>query len=130
MGRFDEAIAAIDAANAADPATLAHAALVTGWVRRLDPDAGELQLLAARACHLRRFEHPRSSYPEGRAGYLRWRTAARRPSGIAIASESRNDAPISSDVRPRLGAITSSTGRLNVREKPKSPPSAAPSQLR
>lgn len=78
MGRFDEAIAAIDAANAADPATLAHAALVTGWVRRLDPDAGELQLLAARACHLRRFEHLRSSYPAGRAGYLRWRTAAKK----------------------------------------------------
>jgi hypothetical protein len=40
----------------------------------LDPDADELQLLAARAHHLRRWVVPRSDYPEGRAGYLRWRT--------------------------------------------------------
>lgn len=30
-------------------------------------------MLAARAHHLRRWAVPRSSYPEGRAGYLRWR---------------------------------------------------------
>ena len=84
-GRFDEAIAAIDEANADDPNTievrgevrpkeLAHAELMTEWVRRLDPDASEAQLLAARAHHLRRWTSPRSTYPEGRAGYLRWRT--------------------------------------------------------
>jgi hypothetical protein len=85
-GRFDEAIAAIDAANEADPNTLevrgairpkelAHAELMTEWVAQLDPDASEAQRLAARAHHLRRWTSPRSSYPEGRAGYLRWRTA-------------------------------------------------------
>jgi hypothetical protein len=87
-GRFDEAIAAIDAANADDPSRLevrgqlrpkeqAHAELMTEWVRRLDPEASEAQLLAARAHHLRRWSLPRSSYPDGRAGYLRWRTALR-----------------------------------------------------
>jgi hypothetical protein len=87
-GRFDEAIAAIDAANADDPNRLevrgqlrpkeqAHAELMTEWVRRLDPEASEAQLLAARAHHLRRWSLPRSSYPDGRAGYLRWRTALR-----------------------------------------------------
>jgi len=86
--RFDRAIAAIDAANAADPHTivvrgaarpkeLAHAELMTEWVRRLDPDATEAQLLAARAHHLRRWTVPRSTFPEGRAGYLRWRLALR-----------------------------------------------------
>lgn len=84
-GRLDAALAAIDAANADDPVTivvdgverpkeLAHAELVTAWVLRLDPDADEAQLLAARAHHLRRWVVPRSSYPAGRAGYLRWRT--------------------------------------------------------
>jgi hypothetical protein len=84
--RFDRAIAAIDAANADDPnrlevrgeirpKELAHAELMTEWVLRLDPQASEAQLLAARAHHLRRWTSPRSSYPEGRAGYLRWRTA-------------------------------------------------------
>ncbi len=87
-GRFEEALAAIDAANAADPETvvvegrerpkeLAHAELMTGWVERLDPGAGDAQLLAARAHHLRRWLVPRSEYPEGRAGYLRWRRSQR-----------------------------------------------------
>ena len=82
--RFRRAIAAIDAANADDPneivvrgeprpKELAHAELVTEWVPRLRPDADEALLLAARAHHLRRWAVPRSSYPEGRKGYLRWR---------------------------------------------------------
>jgi hypothetical protein len=84
--RLDEAIAAIDAANALDPNVLvvdgvdrpkeqAHAEMMTAWVRHLDPDADEAQLLAARAHHLRRWTVPRAEYPDGRAGYLRWRTA-------------------------------------------------------
>jgi hypothetical protein len=82
--RFDRAIAAIDAANADDPNTilvrgelrpkeLAHAELVSAWVVSLQPDASEALRLSARAHHLRRWTVPRTSYPEGRAGYLRWR---------------------------------------------------------
>lgn len=84
--RLRAALEAIDAANADDPNTividgvtrpkeLAHAELAVAWVRHLDPDAGEAQILAARAHHLRRWSVPRAEYPEGRAGYLRWRTA-------------------------------------------------------
>jgi hypothetical protein len=83
-GRFERAIAAIDAANADDPHRItvageerpkeqAHAELATEWVQRLRPDAGEELLLAARAHHLRRWAIPRASYPDGRNGYLRWR---------------------------------------------------------
>jgi len=86
---LDRAITAIDAANADDPETIVvrgetrskeqvHAEMMTEWVRRLDPDATDAQLLAARAHHLRRWSIPRSSYPEGRAGYLRWRTALKQ----------------------------------------------------
>jgi Domain of unknown function (DUF4202) len=82
--RFARGVAAIDAANAADPTVividgqerpkeLAHAELVTEWVRRLDPAPSEPLLLAARAHHLRRWTIPRASYPTGRAGYLTWR---------------------------------------------------------
>jgi hypothetical protein len=89
MGRFEQAVAAIDAANADDPHTIvidgvvrpkeqAHAELMTEWVSRLDPDADEAQLLAARAHHLRRWSIPRESYAPGRSGYLKWRTALRR----------------------------------------------------
>jgi hypothetical protein len=84
--RLERALAAIDAANADDPnritvrgveqpKELAHAALVTGWVRELAPQPSDALLLAARAHHLRRWTIPRASYPVGRAGYLRWRTA-------------------------------------------------------
>ena len=87
--RFELAIAAIDAANADDPETIvvrgetrpkeqAHADLMTEWVRTLDPEADEAQLLAARAHHLRRWSVSRSSFPDGRAGYLRWRTTLNR----------------------------------------------------
>jgi hypothetical protein len=87
--RFERAIAAIDAANAADPTTvtvrgergpkeLLHAELVTEWVQRLAPNAGEPLLLAARGHHLRRWAIPRASYPTGRAGYLKWRNAQHR----------------------------------------------------
>lgn len=95
--RFARAVDAIDAANSDDPNTivvdgvtrpkeLAHAELMTEWVRRLDQDATEAQLLAARAHHLRRWSLPRTSYPEGRAGYLRWRTALRKQHATEVAA--------------------------------------------
>lgn len=99
--RFDRAIAAIDAANAHDPVTLVvdrdgvivevakevvHAEAMTAWVRHLDPDADEVQLLAARAHHLRRWTSPRDEFPEGRAGYLKWRIEARRRHAEDLAS--------------------------------------------
>lgn len=97
MDRLATALAAIDAANADDPHVividgverpkeLAHAELMTRWVRRLDPDCSEEQILAARAHHLRRWTIPRDSYPEGRAGYLRWRTALKRQHGEEVAA--------------------------------------------
>lgn len=86
---------AIDAANADDPnevsvrgevlpLALAHGRLAAEWVTRLAPDAGiddmpdDVVVIAARAHHLRRWEVPRTSYPEGRAGYLRWRRDQKR----------------------------------------------------
>jgi hypothetical protein len=63
----------IDVDGVARPKELAHAEMVTMWVLRLRPDASELLLVAARGHHLRRWAGPRSEYPAGRAGYLRWR---------------------------------------------------------
>ncbi|KAK0542465.1 hypothetical protein OC846_006607 [Tilletia horrida] len=63
---------------------LAYADCVESWAVRLLPayadslpeiakDNEELVRIAARCQHLARFESPRSSYPEGKAGYLKWR---------------------------------------------------------
>ena len=68
----------------ARPKELAHAEAMTDWVSRLDPDADEVQLLAARAHHFRRWAHPRSTEPEGRQGYLRWRLEAKRRQAAAV----------------------------------------------
>ena len=86
--RFELAVAAIDAANGDDPnrievggvegpKELTHARMVDAWVRRIDPDASEALLLAARAHHVRRWTVPRDSFPAGRSGYLRWRSHLR-----------------------------------------------------
>src|SRR5262249_40521038 len=77
--RVQAAWAAIDAANGEDPTIVSvrgrtgpkeilHAELVTEWVTRLDPDAPDALLLAARGHHLRRWTVPRATYPSGRAG--------------------------------------------------------------
>lgn len=93
--RFDAAVAAIDAANAADPTVIevrgapqplaqVHGRLAAKWVAQLHPDAHESWLLAARAHHLRRWELPRAQYPEGKAGYLRWKRDQRQRHGRDI----------------------------------------------
>lgn len=95
MDRLAAALAAIDGANADDPNVitvdgverpkeLAHAELMTRWVRTLDPDCSDEQILAARAHHLRRWTIPRANYPDGRSGYLRWRTALKRQHGDEV----------------------------------------------
>ena len=88
--RFAAAVAAIDAANSADPGAvevrgagprplaLVHGELAAEWVGVLSPDAGELVSLAARAHHLRRWELPRTQYAAGRAGYLQWKRDQRK----------------------------------------------------
>lgn len=88
VGREARTAAAIDAANEPDPDRIvvdgverplqqSLGRVAAEWVDRLDPSATPAQRLAARAHHLRRWERPRSDYPEGRAGYLRWRRDAK-----------------------------------------------------
>ena len=83
--RFRSAIEAFDALNAKDPnhvvldgvaqpKELHDARAMTRWVDAMYPDGSEAVHLAARCQHLCRWEVPRASYPEGRAGYHRWRT--------------------------------------------------------
>lgn len=118
--RFADAIAAIDAANADDPETiridgverpkeLTHARMMCEWVLALDPAADERQLLAARAHHLRRWELPRSAYPEGRSGYLRWRTEQKKRHAAAVGDIMSTAGYAAADVE-RVGAIIRKQG--------------------
>ncbi|MHA4741173.1 DUF4202 domain-containing protein [Dyadobacter sp. MSC1_007] len=55
------------------------------WVTKLDPQASESLLLAARCQHIGRWEIARNSYPEGRVGYLKWRSdLSKYHAGIAV----------------------------------------------
>src|SRR5262245_44139240 len=83
--RFQRAVEAFDRLNGEDPnqescdgvprpRELVHAERLSTWVARLEPNASEALRLAAHCQHLRRWEIPRSSYPEGRVGYLKWRS--------------------------------------------------------
>jgi hypothetical protein len=83
--RLEAVIAAIDAANACDPncvevdgrrepAELVYGRRMSATLARMAPDASEHLRIAARGQHIERWTSPRKSYPQGRAGYLNWRT--------------------------------------------------------
>lgn len=118
--RLAAVLAAIDEANRDDPHTivvdgverpkeLTHAEMMTRWVRRLDPDCSEAQLIAARAHHLRRWAIPRDSYPPGRAGYLRWRTALKKQHAEDVGRIMR-DAGYGAEEIERVQAIVTKRG--------------------
>jgi hypothetical protein len=77
---YDSASAAIDGANREDPKgyELLYGQRMVEWARKLAPKASEELLLAARAQHLRRWTVPRSTQPEGRQGYLKWREGLKK----------------------------------------------------
>jgi hypothetical protein len=82
---FDRAIALIDAANAEDPnqedaggkpwpKELLYSHRMSEMLERYAPEADDAVRLAVRAQHVQRWKSARSDYPEGRQGYLQWRT--------------------------------------------------------
>lgn len=97
MTRLARTLAAIDAANDADPdrsegapAARLYGERMTEELDRLFPDASEELRIAARGQHIERWTSPRSAFPEGREGYLAWRRDlaafhARRLGGIMAA---------------------------------------------
>jgi len=80
MARFDAALAAIDGVHAQDPEKeggqpkeLVYAQRMSAWQAKLAPQASEALRLAVRCQHLKRWAIPRSTFPEGKVGYLSWR---------------------------------------------------------
>lgn len=114
--RFHSAIERFDAANAEDPNVelvdgvaqpreLVYAKRMTARLDRYRPDASEPVRLAARCQHIRRWVSPRTDFPEGRAGYRRWRTELARfhaSSAAAILREVGYDASVVTRVESLL----------------------------
>lgn len=73
--RLSRALAAIDAANAADPKgeALIYGERMSAELARLFPRADDVLRIAARGQHVERWLLPRGDYPEGKEGYLAWR---------------------------------------------------------
>lgn len=117
--------AAIDAVHAGDPDRVAgrpaeadYADRIEAWITRLVAGAEpSLALrLAARAQHLERWAIPRSRFPEGRGGYLRWRSAVHERQGErvrALVTEAGGDP-----------ALADRTARLVAKSAPKDDPEA------
>jgi Domain of unknown function (DUF4202) len=83
--RLQCALSALDAANARDPALEAGEPAELVYGRRMSetlaafaPGASEALQIAVRGQHLERWLNPRRAYPDGRAGYIAWRNAAKR----------------------------------------------------
>lgn len=81
MNRLEQAFAMIDAANAADPtqedgqpAAHLYGQRMSAEVERLFPDAADPLKIAARGQHIERWTLKRKDFPEGRTGYLTWRS--------------------------------------------------------
>lgn len=81
---FERALKEIDRFNSQDPRQkiddgiahpqeLIYSKSLTEWVLKLDPQASDALRVAARGQHIGRWTIPRSEYPAGRSGYLRWR---------------------------------------------------------
>jgi hypothetical protein len=85
MGSLNKVFELFDAYNKQDPHTLAwegvkypaeyfYAVQLYNWVKKLQPNAGEALLLASRSQHIGRWKIARDAYPQGKAGYYKWRT--------------------------------------------------------
>ncbi len=115
MSRFDDAITAIDAVHSQDPnqimeagemrpAESIYARRMSEMLQAVYPDASEALRLAARCQHIKRWELPRTEYPDGRAGYLQWRTEEKRRHAV-LAGEILRKSGYEEAVADRVGQL-------------------------
>ena len=120
MTRLDDAFRRFDHANAEDPhddwvdgepvpKELIYGRRMSARLDAFAPEASEAVKLAARAQHIRRWEVPRESYPEGRAGYLKWRTDLYKRHGD-IAAEIMQEVGYDSETIERVRTLLRKRG--------------------
>jgi Domain of unknown function (DUF4202) len=114
--RLDLALAAIDAANAADPtleggqpAGLLYGQRMSVEVANLFPDASDILQIAARGQHIERWLLPRTDYPDGLPGYLDWRREQARRHALRV-GQIMLDAGYSQADADRVGVLLRKEG--------------------
>lgn len=120
MSRLDDALCRFDEANAQDPNSemvdgepvpkeLVYGRRMSARLSAFAPGAPETVQLAARAQHICRWELPRDGYPEGRAGYLKWRSDLYKRHG-AIAGAVMEDLGYERDTIERVKTLLRKRG--------------------
>ena len=123
MSRLDEALKRFDEINSEDPRIdtvdgeqwpreLLYGRRMSAMLEQFAPDAPEPIRLAARAQHLGRWAIPRDDYPEGRAGYHRWRTDLGRYHA-RLAAEVLAELGYEEEVRDRVATLLQKKGLQN-----------------
>lgn len=77
---------AVEWRGAAVPRSLLQGQRATTWLPQVIDSPSIALSIAARAHHLARWTIARTSYPDGRAGYLRWRKASKEASAELLAA--------------------------------------------
>jgi hypothetical protein len=105
------AIDAIDAANAGDPnleagepAELVYARRMSEALAAFAPDASEPLRIAVRGQHIERWKSPRRDFPDGKAGYIAWRNAAKKRHAERLA-EILSGCGYDASLTARVGAL-------------------------
>lgn len=115
--RLGAVLAAIDAANAADPhrdadgrpVELVYGERMSAELARLFPDASDALRIAARGQHVERWKLPREDFPEGRTGYLQWRTEQARRHAARV-DGMMAEAGYDADERARVASLLRKEG--------------------
>jgi hypothetical protein len=100
----------------ARPRLLVQAERLASWVERLEPHASEALRLAAHCQHLERWKIARTEFPDGRAGYLQWRTRL----GRFHAERARDILNEVGYDEPTIRAVETIVTKLHLRSSPDS----------
>lgn len=99
----------IDESGEEHPKELLYAKRMSACLASYAPDASAAIQLACRAQHLERWRMPRSDFPEGRTGYLKWRAEAKRKHS-AKALEVLVEAGFDEELRARVATLIEKRG--------------------
>ena len=112
---FQKALRMIDEAHSLDPNSSAttppvpyelhYAQKMTTYLFQHTSEPSIPLQLACRAQHFRRWEVPRSSYPEGKAGYFAWRTFLKKRQGAQVKRILIGDCGYDEDTASRVESL-------------------------